>query len=229
MSNLASMNKIDSLRDQVYAYLRDKMESGSLLPGAAVDLNEISKELSISKTPLRDAMIRLEAEGFVKIWPRRGIIVNRLDLEDIRYLYEIIGALEGAMVCSAFDKFDELVLARMDAFNAEMRTALAKDDLTAYSIAHWAFHDIFLELSQNLLVKRIITPIKHQIWEFPRRGFSREWDTMACNEHQAITTAIRNGELNEATRIIRDLHWGFSYNEKFIRRVYFYEKISQVG
>jgi len=225
MAESDSINNGDSLRKQVYAYLRDKMESGNLLPGAAVNLNEISEELAISKTPLRDAMIRLEAEGFVTIWPRRGIIVNRLKLEDIKYLFEVIGALEVAMVRSVFDKFDELVLARMDALNAEMRTALAKDDLTAYSKAHWAFHDIYLELSQNVFVKRIITPIKHRIWEFPRRGFVKEWDMMACDEHQAITTAIRNGELDEATRIIREVHWGFSVNEKFIRRVYFGESV----
>ena len=164
----------DSLRKRVYAYLRDKMESGSLLPGAAINLNEVSKELSISKTPLRDAMIRLEAEGFVTIWPRRGIIVNRLQLEDIKYLFEVIGALEVAMVRSVFDKFDELVLARMDALNADMRTTLAKEDLTTYSKAHWAFHDIFLELSQNVFVRRIITPIHPPIAKTVTHGSRME-------------------------------------------------------
>jgi DNA-binding GntR family transcriptional regulator len=69
-----------SLREQVYHFFRQQMQSGMLAPGASINLNEISKKLAISKTPLRDALIQLETEGFVTILPRRGIIVNKLPL-----------------------------------------------------------------------------------------------------------------------------------------------------
>lgn len=216
-------NKGNSLRRRVYYYLREKMDKGSILPGAAINLNELSKELSISKTPLRDAIIQLEAEGFVTIWPRRGIIVNTLTLDDIKYLYEVIGALEAAMVRSVFDKFSETCLAGMERLNLAMRAALVDDDMTEFSKHHWAFHDIFLELSKNIFAKRIITPIKHRLWEFPRRNFVKEWEMIACNEHQLIIDTIRVGDREKAANIIRETHWGFDYNEKFIRRIYFGE------
>ncbi len=63
--------KFSSLSDQVYEYLRRQMNQGDLLPGSTINIAEIANQLGISKTPLRDALIHLELEGFVTIIPRR--------------------------------------------------------------------------------------------------------------------------------------------------------------
>ena len=68
-----------SLREQVYEYLRDEINNRKLLPGTTINLNEISQQLGISKTPLRDAIIQLEIEGFVTILPRRGVTVKKIN------------------------------------------------------------------------------------------------------------------------------------------------------
>ena len=93
-----------SLREQVYHFFWQEMQNGVLAPGTAINLNEISQKLGISKTPLRDALIQLETEGFVTILPRRGIIVNTLSLNDIKSYYEILGALESSALLSIFNK-----------------------------------------------------------------------------------------------------------------------------
>ena len=87
---------LKSLKEQVYDYLRVQMNEGRLRPGAFLNLNDISRELGMSRTPLRDALFQLESEGFVTIFPRRGVVVNTLTLEKIRNIYEILGALESA-------------------------------------------------------------------------------------------------------------------------------------
>ena len=89
---------IKSLREQVYDYLRLQMNDGKIRPGSFLNLNEISMELGMSRTPLRDALFQLETEGFVTIYPRRGVIVNTLTLEKIRNIYEIIGGLESSVM-----------------------------------------------------------------------------------------------------------------------------------
>ena len=61
--------KFSSLNDQVYDYLRRQMNKGALIPGSTINIGEIAKQLGISKTPLRDALIHLELEGFVSILP----------------------------------------------------------------------------------------------------------------------------------------------------------------
>ena len=96
------MLNIISLREQVYQFLRDQMQNGNLLPGASINLNQISRQLGISKTPLRDALIQLECEGFVSILPRKGVIVKATTLRDIRNYYDIIGALEAMVVREVF-------------------------------------------------------------------------------------------------------------------------------
>src|SRR5512137_2684147 len=92
---------LKSLREQVYDHLRLLLNRGELRPGGFLDLDALEKRLGVSRTPLRDALLQLEAEGFVTILPRRGVQVRALTREDIRHLYEIVGALEGAALLAA--------------------------------------------------------------------------------------------------------------------------------
>jgi DNA-binding GntR family transcriptional regulator len=214
-------NSSESLRNKVYDYLRGEMDKGILLPGALINLNEMSERFKVSKTPLREALLRLEAEGFVSIRPRSGIIINRLELEDIRYLYEVVAALEAALIDTIFEKFDRSHLSLMEKLNADMRSTIESGDYVAYDKPHWDFHNLFTELSGSALVQRLITPIRQRLWDFPRRRNHQQWELMACDEHQQITEAIQSGNRSEAVRVVKDLHWNFAYNERFIRWVYF--------
>ena len=74
-----------SLREQVYDFLRAEMASGGLQPGAYLDLNELADRLGVSRTPLREALLNLESQGFVTVLPRRGFQLNELSLDDIRH------------------------------------------------------------------------------------------------------------------------------------------------
>lgn len=213
------------MRRRVYYYLREKMDKGLLLPGAAINLNEIADVLGVSKTPLRDAMIKLEAEGFVTIWPRRGIVVNVLELEDIKYLYEVMAAMEATILLTIQDRIEKVHLDRLRSFNSDMRIALEHGDYGTYDEMHWSFHGFFIDLSNNMFVQRLLTPVKHRLLEFPRRGFLPEWEKRACDEHESILDAIENGDHKEAARLIRQQHWDYEHNEKYIRRVYFGERI----
>ena len=74
---------VKSLKEQVYEYLRDQMRHGGILPGSAIDMEETSRKLGVSKTPLRDALLQLETEDFVTILPRRMVVVKALTEKDI--------------------------------------------------------------------------------------------------------------------------------------------------
>lgn len=89
-----------SLKEQVYDYLRHEIEK-NIQPGAVINMDATSRKLGISKTPLRDALLQLEMEGFVTIAPRRGIYVNSLALDDIKEFYQVIGALEQSAILAA--------------------------------------------------------------------------------------------------------------------------------
>jgi DNA-binding GntR family transcriptional regulator len=212
-----------SLREQVYDFLREELTRGKLIPGAAVNLNAISQELGISKTPLRDALLQLDTEGFVTISPRRGVFVNRLTLEDIRNCYEIVGALETSALLTAFDNIQPLHIEKLKLVNASLRAALKKDDWHAYYQDNLLFHEVFLELSHNTALKRIIVPMKQRLYDFPRRGYIKEWEQANCRDHDRLIEAFERLDREAAVRVWRDVHWCFQVQEPHIRRYYFPE------
>ncbi len=212
-----------SLREQVYDFLREELTQGKLIPGAAVNLNALSEELGISKTPLRDALLQLDTEGFVTISPRRGVFVNRLTLEDIRNCYEIIGALESTVILAVFESIQPRHIERMKQLNKALRTSLKNDDFLSYYQQNVLFHDVFIELSPNQAIKRIIAPMKRRLYDFPRRGYIKEWEQRNCREHDQLIEAFETGDRTAAVRVWRDVHWSFEAQEKYIRQFYFSE------
>lgn len=212
-----------SLREQVYDFIREELTQGKLIPGAAVNLNAISEELGISKTPLRDAMLQLDTEGFVTISPRRGIFVNRLTLEDIRNCYEIIGSLESTVILAVFDSIQPLHIEKMKLLNRELRTSIKNEDFQAYYQQNILFHDVFLEMSHNQALKRIIAPMKRRLYDFPRRGYIKEWELSNCRDHDRLIEALEAGDRDAAIQIWSQVHWSFDAQEKYIRRFYFPE------
>ncbi len=212
-----------SLREQVYDFIREELTRGKLIPGAAINLNAISEELGISKTPLRDAMLQLDTEGFVTISPRRGVFVNRLTLEDIRNCYEIIGSLESTAILAVFDSIQPLHIEKMKLLNSALRTSIKNEDFQAYYQQNILFHDVFLEMSHNQSLKRIIAPMKRRLYDFPRRGYIKEWEQSNCRDHDRLIEAFEAGDRDAAVRGWREVHWSFDAQEKYIRRFYFPE------
>ena len=220
MENKPILN-VKSLKEQVYEYLREQMRSGEIMPGSAIDMETTSKKLGVSKTPLRDALLQLEMEGFVSILPRRKVVVNALTLRDIRNSYEIIGALEGTALQSAFDHLKEPELRLMERLNAEMKEAIDRDDFDLYYEKNLAFHDVFLRLSGNDSLKKTVTTLKKRLYDFPRpKGFVKEWEEASIGEHADLVALIRQRNKREAAAHIRDIHWSYKVQERFIARYY---------
>ena len=212
---------IKSLKEQVYDYLREQMRSGLLLPGSVIDMEETSKKLGVSKTPLRDALLQLDMEGFVRILPRRKVIVNVLSLQDIKNMYEIIGALESEALLSAFDLFRDSDIRHLEALNREMKEAIDKDDFDLYYEKNLRFHDVFLNRGGNESLVKIVNTLKKRLYDFPRQqGFVKEWEQASIGEHGRLVELIRRKARAEAVNFIRDVHWSFHVQEQFISKYY---------
>ncbi len=209
-----------SLREQVYHFFWQQMQNGVLAPGTAINLNEISKKLGISKTPLRDALIQLETEGFVTILPRRGIIVNTLPLHEIKSFYEILGALESSALLTVFDNIKISHIEQMEDLNAEQIEALRHAEYEHYYRLNIAFHDVFLNISDNDMLKKILMPIKRRLYDFPRRDYIEEWELINIDEHDRLITCIKKGNRLGAASIIKDEHWSFNFHQKYLRKFY---------
>ena len=183
-----------SLREQVYDYLRDEINNRRILPGAFINLNQLSEQLGISKTPLRDAIIQLEIEGFVTILPRRGVTVKKLTLTEIKDAYEVVGALEGSVILNIFNKIKSAHINQMEKLNSAQLDALEREDYDSYYKSNLAFHGVFLNLSENKTLLQLIAPFKQRLYDFPRRGYLKEWELNNCNEHVQFIELIKEGD-----------------------------------
>ena len=178
--------------------------------------------MGISKTPLRDALILLETEGFVSILPRRGVVVNGLSIEEIRHLYQLIGALEGAAVVAVGDRMAAADLRRMRALNDRMLKAIRGDDFATYYDLNLEFHDVALSLCDNERLVATVQRFKERLYDFPRREhFVKEWEIASTGEHAAFVERLERGDVRAAADFLRDVHWSFEVQEPFVRRYYF--------
>lgn len=212
---------IKSLKEQVYEYLREQMRTGEILPGSAIDMEETSKKLGVSKTPLRDALLQLEMEDFVTILPRRMVVVNSLAERDIRNYYEIIGSLESMALLKAFDRLKKSDIDDMQRLNDGMKTAIEANDFDAYYEKNLAFHNAFLNFCGNDNLVKLVNNLKKRLYDFPRvKGFVKEWEESSILEHQTLIDLIRKGRRQDAANHVRDVHWSFKVQEDFVRKYY---------
>lgn len=216
-----------SLREQVYEFLRSQLIEGILKPGSIINVDSMSKELGISKTPLKEAVIKLESEGFVSILARKGILVNQLTRHDIKSMYEIIGSLEANVLVSIFDRLTEEHLEVMHASNREQVAVLEAGDYNRYYHLNLDFHDIFLSLSDNQMLKTLILPMKQRLYDWPRRQYWREWEQVNLDEHRKIMALIEKGDAVGAASVLRDEHWGWSKHEPYFMKFYGFDQAEE--
>lgn len=214
-----------SLRSVVYEYLKGQINSHSIRPGSFLDLTRISEEIGLSRTPLRDALFQLEFEGFVTIYPRKGVLVNVLTLKHIRDIYEIIGALESSCLISVSIKIEREHIARMQEHNDAMQHYLEQDQFDVYYEHNVHFHNVFLELSDNEALLESARILRERLYDFPRNpGFLKDWESSNLAEHREMMLMLQQGDFNGAANYLRDVHWSFAVQERFIRRYYAAQK-----
>ncbi len=214
------MEKEKSLREAVHAYFCEQMKLGRLAAGNYINQSEICQELNISKAPLRDALIQLETEGFVTIQPRKGVLINSMNLQDVKEAYDLLAALESSAMLAAFDRINTDHIEQMKRINNKLLTTLENGQFDQYYQLNTAFHQIFLELAENSLLLDITSPIMQRLYNFPLRTYVVEWEKINLAEHTRLIDSIQKGNFRAAASILQFEHWSFSLHKNHIRQFY---------
>jgi DNA-binding GntR family transcriptional regulator len=219
------IRSIKTLREKVYAHLKTMIKARKLSPGEFIDLNQIGEELGMSRTPLRDAMFHLENEGFITIFPRRGVMLNALDLRTIRNIFEIVGALESTALLCAGESLSADDIALMAQLDEKMAVCLREGDLDTLYGYNVAFHDVFLDKSNNEELVRTARIQRERLYDFPvRRTLLLDWERGNLAEHIEMVRILEAGDVKGAADFLRDVHWSYQVQEKYIRQYYFSRK-----
>lgn len=203
------------LRVQVYNYLQEQMRVGALEPGASISVSRMISELGISRTPLREALLILQEQGFVKIMPQRGVIINALSLEDVKDIYEILGGIESRVLLSVFDRIGASEIAQLEKLNEELEISLAAGDIARHNEANIQFHNVFILLSENERLLKYVKHLKMQLYDFPRRDYGRQWNKSNLDEHKVFLQFVRDKNSLSAADYLRDVHWEFKHPDSF--------------
>jgi DNA-binding GntR family transcriptional regulator len=219
------IRSIKTLREKVYAHLKMMIKARKLSPGEFIDLGRIGEELGMSRTPLRDAMFHLENEGFITIFPRRGVMLNPLDLRTIRNIFEIVGALESTALLCAGESLSADDIALMAQLDEKMAVCLSEGDLDTLYGYNVAFHDVFLDKSDNEELVRTARIQRERLYDFPeRRTLLLDWERGNLAEHVEMVKLLEAGDIKGAADFLRDIHWSYQVQEKYIRQYYFSRK-----
>jgi DNA-binding GntR family transcriptional regulator len=191
-----------SLADSAYRAIRGRILENKWAPGFQAMELEVAAELGMSRTPVREAMMRLHNEGLVEVVPRRGMRVLPVSPTMMREIYDILGALEStaAEQLARRKPSDEELKPLVDA-TRDMAAALERDDLDAWARADETFHLHLVTLAGNKLLAEAV----FNYWDRSHRAriFSlrlRPRPEHSTQEHMALVEKIRQGDAEGAAR-----------------------------
>ena len=188
------MNEYLPLRDVVFQTLRQAILKGELKPGERLMEIQLAQKLGVSRTPVREAIRKLELEGLVLMIPRKGAEV----------VLEVRAALEELAVCDACENItEEQILALKEAAD-NFQAALESDDLVKCAETDMAFHEIIYSATNNKRLLQILNNLREQMYRY-RMEYLKEPGThkLLLKEHEAIYSALKKHDKAEAGGAIR--------------------------
>lgn len=191
-----------SLVDAAYEALKEAIRNAVFAPGYQGSEGEIAAQLGMSRTPVHEAIIRLQEEGLVRVLPRRGVVVCAISPEDMREIYEVVVALETAsaeLIAEKPEAARGAIAEELAGVNAEMAEALARGDLVSWAGADGRFHQLLVERAGNRRLSRMFASIMDQSHRARMLTLRlRPRPEASVEDHAAIVAAIRRGDPREA-------------------------------
>jgi len=202
----ASITEDKSQRDRAYAEIRRRILENELPAGVQMLETEVADMLRMSRTPVREALIKLADEGLVEVRPRHGMQVKPVSADDMREIYDVLTSLESTAACLAAERgLSEAELAGLDNAVAEMDAALGRGDLKAWAQADQTFHDLLVTGSGNRRLQDIVAQLRDQAHRVRMATLTlRPLPTASNDDHRAVVAAIRDRDSATARQVHRE-------------------------
>lgn len=189
----------ENLTQQAFRHIRDDILQGKLDGRQHLTESYFAERFGISKSPIREALNRLESEGLIAIHPRRGAFVVELSVHDIEEIFDLREALESLVVRDAV--LNEKLLARMRVAVMSARHFRETNDKSNYIRADAAFHTTLAEASSNSRLKKILENMRNQMLIVRARTFELSSRT-SVTQHLDILEALEQGKRDRAANLM---------------------------
>jgi DNA-binding GntR family transcriptional regulator len=192
------------LRDEAYARLRDAILDGTLEAGEQLRDAELSAWLGISRTPIREALARLEESGLVESAPNRYTRVAPLDRRDAQDAFQVVAALQALAATLGVPQVSDVELGAMRTANDRFAQALAAGAVDAAIAADDAFHDVLVHASANAEVARSLERLMPRVRRLERVRFGSLTGRRSVEQHAAIVERCAAGDADGAAQAVRE-------------------------
>jgi len=198
------MIKFKTKKDAIYETLRKGIIDGKFMPGEKLNISELSRTYEVSNIPIREAMERLKAEGFIQHLPHNGIIVSKINKDDFIEIYMIRTEVESLAAKLAVRHMTESDINYLQEKIEEMKRALKSGNYNMLGALNKDFHLKIYSVAPYPYLNKLIV----ELWEKVHRtqgvfAFVPERAAASIKEHEQIVNAIRGGKTLQVTSLIR--------------------------
>jgi len=202
MENILKIEGYELLNQKVYRVLKESIVKGFLEPGTKLLENKIAEEMHVSRTPVREAMQKLVAEGFVKTTPNQTMVVTEVSPDDVKEVLQIRGVLEGLAAHITAKKINGQEIDELEKIIAQMSLYITKKDLLSYCKVDDEFHDLILNICGNKWIIQIRDNLGSFIYRFRIKSLSVPGRLKSSlEEHRKIMESLKKHNPEEADRL----------------------------
>ena len=198
-----TMNEYLPLRDVVFNTLRQAILRGELKPGERLMEIQLANKLGVSRTPIREALRKLDLEGLVNMVPRKGAEVADITEKSLRDVLEVRKALEELSVQLACEKITEEEIEELKRVAERFKDTLDDQDVTKIAEADVAFHDVIYTATDNQKLILLLNNLREQMYRYRVEYLKKEEAyPQLIAEHEELIDNISKRNKEEATRIM---------------------------
>ncbi|MGN0421258.1 MAG: GntR family transcriptional regulator [Lachnospiraceae bacterium] len=198
-----NMNEYLPLRDVVFNTLRQAILRGELKPGERLMEIQLANKLGVSRTPIREAIRKLELEGLVLMIPRKGAEVADITEKSLRDVLEVRKALEELAVQLTCDKITKEQIRELEQAAEQFKKTLKSNDITEIAEADVRFHDIIYLATDNQKLILLLNNLREQMYRY-RIEYLKRADkySQLLAEHEEIIRRIEKKQKKEAAEVV---------------------------
>ena len=201
----AKVDELIPLRDVVFKKLRRAILLEELKAGERLTEIRLADRLGVSRTPIREAMRKLELEGLVVMVPRRGAVVAKISEKNLRDVLEIRRVLD--MLCArlACERMSEEAKEKLNTACQDFEEAVKSGDLRDVAQKDVALHNIIIEATGNLTLQQMLDNLAEQMYRYRVKYLKddSQYQTLS-REHRAICKSIMSGDQETAVRLVKE-------------------------
>jgi DNA-binding GntR family transcriptional regulator len=195
-------------KDRALEYVKAQVLTGAFPGGELISEGDVATALGMSRTPVREAFLRLEAEGLLRLYPQRGALVVPVSPDEARAVIEARLLLEQFAATKVVQRGPAACAAVFERLTGELRRqrdAAAAPDWREFLDADRAFHAVTLDESGNAILSGLYSSLRDRQTRMIRESAMRDPNRMTTimDEHLGIAEALRDGDLERAQRAIR--------------------------